>query len=48
MAVRLKNAADCCKLLEKEDRAEQTDLKKAIADAKDARSAMRAMKEELR
>ena len=48
MAVKLKNAADRCKLLEKEDRAEQTDLKKAVADAKDARSAMRAMKEELR
>ena len=48
MAVKLKNAADRCKLLEKEDRAEQTDLEKAVADAKDARSAMRAMKEELR
>ena len=48
MAVKLKNAADRCKLLEKEDRAEQTDLKKAVADSKDARSAMRAMKEELR
>ena len=48
MAVKLKDAADRCKLLEKEDRAEQTDLKKAVADAKDARSAMRAVKEELR
>ena len=48
MAIKLKDAADCCKLLEKEDRAEQTDLKKAIANAKDARSAMRAAKEELR
>ena len=48
MAVKLKNAADRCKLLEKEDRAEQTDLEKAVSDAKDARSAMRAMKEELR
>src|SRR3954466_3729858 len=47
MAVKLKSAADRCKLLEKEDRAEQTDLEKAVADAKDARSAMRAMKEEL-
>ena len=47
MAVKLKNAVDRCKLLEKEDRAEQTDLKKAVADAKDARSAMRAVKEEL-
>ena len=48
MAVKLKNAADRCKVLEKEDRVEQTDLEKAVADAKDARSAMRAMKEELR
>src|SRR3954468_25033838 len=48
MAVKLKSAADCCRLLEKEDRAEQTDLEKAVADAKDARSAMRAAKEELR
>src|SRR3954464_14335143 len=48
MAVKLKSAADCCKLLEKEDRAEQTDLEKATTEAKDARSAMRAMKEELR
>src|SRR4051812_37808962 len=48
MAVKLKSAADRCKLLEKEDRAGQTDVEKAIADAKDARSAMRAAKEELR
>ena len=47
MAVKLKSATDRCKLLEKEDQAEQTDLEKAVADAKDARSAMRAMKEEL-
>ena len=48
MAVKLKNADDRCKLLEKEDRAERTDLEKATTAAKDARSAMRAMKEELR
>src|SRR4051812_8332359 len=48
MAVKLKSAADRCKLLEKEDRAEPTDLKKAVADAKDARSAMRSAREELR
>ena len=47
MAMKLKNAADRCKLLEREDRVEQTDLEKAVSDAKDARSAMRAMKEEL-
>ena len=48
MAVKLKTAADRCKLLEKEDQAEQTDLEKATTAAKDARSTMRAMKEELR
>ena len=48
MAVKLKNAADHCNLLEKEDRAVQEDLKKATTEAKDTRSAMRAMKEELR
>ena len=48
MAVKLKSAADRCKSLEKEDRARQTDLEKAVANAKDARSAMRAAKEELR
>ena len=48
IAVKLKNAADRCKLLEKEDRVVQEDLKKATTEAKDARSAMRAMKEELR
>ena len=48
MAVKLKNAANRCKLLEKEDRAVQEDLKRATTEAEDARSAMRAMKEELR
>ena len=48
MAVKLKSAADRCKFLEKEDRARQTDLEKAVVDAKDARSVMRAAKEELR
>ena len=48
MAEKLKSAADHCKLLEKEDRAGQSDLEKAVADAKDARSVMRAAKEELR
>ena len=48
MAEKLKSTADRCKLLEKEDRARQTDLEKAVANAKDARSAMRAAKEELR
>ena len=48
MAVKLKDATDRYEVLEKERRAEQEDLKKADAEAKDARSAMRAMKEELR
>ena len=48
MVVKLKSGADRCKFLEKEDRVRQTDLEKAVADAKDARSAMRAAKEELR
>ena len=48
MAVNLKNAADRCKLLEKEDRVARKDLEKVTAEAKDTRSAMRAMKEELR
>ena len=48
MAVELKDAADRCKLLEKEDRVAQKDLEKVTAEAKDTRSTMRAMKEELR
>ena len=47
MAIKLKNAADSCKLLEKEGRAAQKDLEKATTEAKDTRSTMRAMKEEL-
>ena len=48
MAEKLKSAADRCRLLEKEDQVKQTDLEKAVANAKDACSAMRAVKEELR
>ena len=48
MAIKLKNATERCEILEKEGRAEQEDLKKAATEANDARSAMRAMKEELR
>src|SRR4051812_24748817 len=48
MAVKLKNAADRCKLLEKEDPAKRTDLEKVMTAAKDTRSAIRAMREELR
>src|SRR4051812_29437125 len=48
MAVKLKSATDRCKLLEEKDRAKQTSLEKVVADAKDARSIMRAAKEELR
>ena len=48
MAVKLKDATDRCEFLKRECGAEQEDLKKATTEAKDARSAMRAMKEELR
>ena len=44
MAVKLKVATDRQEVLERERRAEQEDLKKDDAEAKDARSAMRAMK----
>ena len=47
MAMKLRVATDRLEVLEGERRAEQEDLKKADAEAKDARSAMRAMKEEL-
>ena len=47
MAMKLKVATDRLEVLEGERR-EQEDLKRADAEAKDARSAMRAMKEELR
>ena len=48
MAIELRDATDRCRLLEQEDRAAQKDLEKIMAEAKDTRSAMRAMKEELR
>ena len=48
MAVKLKDATDHCEVLEGERRVEQEGLKKAGAEVKDARSEMRAMKEELR
>ena len=47
MAVKLKDATDRYEFIEGQRRAERGDLKKATAEAKDARSAMRAMKEEL-
>ena len=48
MAVELKDTADLCRLLEKENRAKATNLEKATMANKDTRSAMRAKKEELR
>ena len=48
LAVKLKDAADRNEALEKERLSERQDLRKSTAEAKDARSAMRAMKEELR
>ena len=48
MAVKLKDTADRCQFLEKENRAKATDLEKATMANKHTRSAMRAKKEELR
>ena len=47
MAVELKDVADRYRLLEEEDRAKATDLEKARVAAKEARSKIRATKEEL-
>ena len=47
MAMELKDTADRCQVLEKENRAKATDLEKAKAVDKDTRSAMRAKKEDL-
>ena len=47
MAIELKDAADRYQLLEEENRAKATDLEKARVAAKEARSQIRAMKEEL-
>src|SRR4051812_33382446 len=47
MAIELKYAADHYQLLEREDRAKVTDLEKAAVAAKEARSKIRAAKEEL-
>ena len=48
MAVELKDAADRYQLLEKESRAKAADLEKAMVASKEARSKIRAAKEELR
>ena len=48
LAMKVKDAADRNEALEKERLSEREDLEKATIEAKDARSAMRAMKEELR
>ena len=48
MAIKLKDATDRCKFFERAGKAAQKDLEKITAEAKDTRSAMRAMKEELR
>ena len=47
MAVKLKYTTDRCQLLEEENRAKATDLEKARVAAKEARSQIRATKEEL-
>ena len=48
MAVKLKDAADRYELLEKESQAKAADLKKALEAAKETRSEMRGIREELR
>ena len=48
MTMKLRVATDRLEVLERERRAEQEVVKKATVEAKDARSAMRAIKEELR
>ena len=45
LAMELKDTADRCRVLEKENRAKAADLEKATAAEKDTRSAMRAKKE---
>ena len=47
MAIELKDAADRYQLLEEESRGKATDLEKALVAAKEARSKIRATKEEL-
>ena len=47
MAVELKDAADRYELLEKENRTKTADLEKATVAAKETRSKIRAVKEEL-
>ena len=47
MVVELKDAADRYQLLQEESRARATDLEKALVAAKEARSKIRATKEEL-
>ena len=47
MAIELKDAADRYQLLDKESRARATDLEKAMVATKEARSKIRATKEEL-
>ena len=48
MAAELKDAVDQYRLLEEENRAKATDLEKARVAAKEARSKIRATKDELR
>ena len=48
MAVELKDAADRYELLEKESQAKVPGLKKALEVAKETRSEMRGIREELR
>ena len=47
MAVELKNAADRCELLEKENKASSVELDKACNAAKEMQTEIRSMREEL-
>ena len=48
MAVELRDAASRCQLLEKENQTKAADLKKALDSAKETRSQIRDVQEELR
>ena len=48
MALEIKNAASCCELLEKENKAKMAELGKAVREAREARSESREAREEIR
>nr|XP_040254657.1 uncharacterized protein LOC120973272 [Aegilops tauschii subsp. strangulata] len=48
LALELKNTANCCEYLEKENKAKKAELDKALREASEARSESRAAREEIR